>query len=272
MLEQPMGSLAGAAAVKKTNTTCFRNIALFITVFMYAGMMSIVLRPYLSPLSAYGFVIAATFNVVFGLFFISFIRVSRRSIPLMLQQSSNTDPGAVPTNWGFYMGDDTKRRRYCKVCNVWKPDRTHHCSACNRCRKCLQRIVHGSCSVYYLINESMLSESADDLAKHDSGIRAIANIYVCVMVFVGLALIFALIPFVQFHFKLVLKNSTTIENLDDATKDQGLYDMGIGANLQQVFGVNPFCWFAPCNLPLNRPVGDGVRWTQYYYDNIPEGP
>merc|ERR1719310_49148 len=44
-----------------------------------------------------------------------------------------TDPGVVPPNWGFHMGDETKRRRYCKMCNVWKPDRTHHCSICNRC-------------------------------------------------------------------------------------------------------------------------------------------
>merc|ERR1719333_495796 len=44
-----------------------------------------------------------------------------------------TDPGVVPPNWGFYMGDETKRRRYCKMCNGWKPDMTHHCSICNRC-------------------------------------------------------------------------------------------------------------------------------------------
>jgi len=44
-----------------------------------------------------------------------------------------TDPGMVPCNWGFYMGEETKRRRYCKMCNVWKPDRTHHCSICARC-------------------------------------------------------------------------------------------------------------------------------------------
>merc|ERR1719384_1353725 len=48
-------------------------------------------------------------------------------------QCIRTDPGLVPPNWGFYMGDETKRRRYCKMCNVWKPDRTHHCSICNRC-------------------------------------------------------------------------------------------------------------------------------------------
>lgn len=288
MVEQPMLSTVTAAVHKKTNTTCFRNIACFIIVFMYAGVMGILLRPYLNPLTVYGFAMGGAFHVIFLLFLISFIR------------SSNTDPGAVPTNWGFYMGDDTKRRRYCKVCNVWKPDRTHHCSSCNRCvlnmdhhcpwisncvgfynRKYFMQLLIYSVAnliftvahaVYYLITESTLPDDEVELANYESGFRAIANIYVCVMVFVGLALVFALIPFVQFHFRLVLKNSTTIENLDDATRDQGLYDMGVGANLQQVFGVNPLCWFAPCNLPLNRPVGDGVRWTQYYYDNIPEGP
>merc|ERR1719162_363779 len=50
-----------------------------------------------------------------------------------LYQCIMTDPGLVPPNWGFYMGDETKRRRYCKMCNVWKPDRVHHCSICNRC-------------------------------------------------------------------------------------------------------------------------------------------
>nr|BAN65626.1 conserved hypothetical protein [Babesia bovis] len=281
MFEQPLVSNTSTHVPKKTNTKCFRNIAFFLIVFMYSGMMVIVLKPYMNPLTLYGIFMTGIFNILYGLFFISFIR------------SSNTDPGSVPANWGFYMGDDTKRRRYCKVCNVWKPDRTHHCSACNRCvlnmdhhcpwisncvglynRKYFMQLlvyaVAGLCfivahSVYYLVNESIFIDgSQQEINDENSGLTAIANIYVCVMVFVGLALIFALIPFVQFHFRLVLKNSTTIENLDEATKDNGIYDMGVGANLQQVFGVNPLCWFAPCNLPLNRPVGDGVRWTQYY--------
>jgi palmitoyltransferase ZDHHC2/15/20 len=45
-----------------------------------------------------------------------------------------TDPGVVPPLWGFYMGDsENKRRRYCLMCHVFKPERCHHCSACNRC-------------------------------------------------------------------------------------------------------------------------------------------
>lgn len=108
------------------STQCF-------AVFMYAGVMGILLRPYLNPLTVYGFAMGGAFHVIFLLFLISFIRVCANILRHIREQSSNTDPGAVPTNWGFYMGDDTKRRRYCKVCNVWKPDRTHHCSSCNRC-------------------------------------------------------------------------------------------------------------------------------------------
>lgn len=44
------------------------------------------------------------------------------------------DPGQVPLYWGFYIGDpDSKRSRYCLMCNVFKPLRCHHCSTCNRC-------------------------------------------------------------------------------------------------------------------------------------------
>jgi len=45
-----------------------------------------------------------------------------------------TDPGQVPAFWGFHFGDhDSKRKRYCLMCNVFKPERCHHCSTCGRC-------------------------------------------------------------------------------------------------------------------------------------------
>ena len=49
-------------------------------------------------------------------------------------QSMLTDPGQVPTFWGFHLGDaESKRRRYCLMCNIFKPERCHHCSSCGRC-------------------------------------------------------------------------------------------------------------------------------------------
>eukprot|EP00388_Colpodella_angusta_P004888 GDKJ01015604.1.p1 GENE.GDKJ01015604.1~~GDKJ01015604.1.p1 ORF type:complete len:444 (-),score=56.24 GDKJ01015604.1:87-1418(-) len=61
------------------------------------------------------------FTILFALMMISFY------------QCMVLHPGKVPKNWGFYMGDEAKRRRYCRMCNVWKPDRTHHCSTCGQC-------------------------------------------------------------------------------------------------------------------------------------------
>ena len=46
----------------------------------------------------------------------------------------NTNPGDIPLYWGFYIGDeDFKRKRYCLICNAFKPERSHHCSVCNKC-------------------------------------------------------------------------------------------------------------------------------------------
>lgn len=45
-----------------------------------------------------------------------------------------TDPGKVPLYWGYYLDDpEQKKRRYCLICHIFKPERCHHCSACNRC-------------------------------------------------------------------------------------------------------------------------------------------
>ena len=46
----------------------------------------------------------------------------------------STNPGEIPLYWGFYIGDDDyKRKRYCLICNAFKPERSHHCSVCNVC-------------------------------------------------------------------------------------------------------------------------------------------
>ena len=45
-----------------------------------------------------------------------------------------TPAGSIPLYWGFYIGDDDeKRKRYCLICNAFKPERSKHCSICNTC-------------------------------------------------------------------------------------------------------------------------------------------
>ena len=68
-----------------------------------------------------------------------------------------SDPGKVPLYWviifkdkiyfeslflkGFFLDDpEHKKRRYCLICHIFKPERCHHCSACNRCVLNMDRI------------------------------------------------------------------------------------------------------------------------------------
>lgn len=100
---------------------CFLFAVIFLMFFIYFGYLSILLLPMLyDSLSLFSVGLFCAFHLLFFLQMGAFFK------------AVFTDPGQVPPHWGFYMGDESKRRRYCKVCNVWKPDRTHHCSACGR--------------------------------------------------------------------------------------------------------------------------------------------
>jgi hypothetical protein len=51
--------------------------------------------------------------------------------------------------------------------------------------------------------------------------------------------------FVNFHIQLILKNSTTIENMDKKLKSTFPYNNGVEINLLQVFGKNKWLWLLP---------------------------
>lgn len=43
------------------------------------------------------------------------------------------NPGEPPQFWGFNDRPEERRKRYCGICNKFKPERCHHCSTCGRC-------------------------------------------------------------------------------------------------------------------------------------------
>ncbi|KAF8819187.1 DHHC zinc finger domain-containing protein [Cardiosporidium cionae] len=197
------------------------------------------------------------------------------------------DPGGVPPNWGFYMGDEVKRRRYCKFCNVWKPDRTHHCSVCGRCilnmdhhcpwiNNCvgfynrkffIQLLIYSLICLLFVAIQGLHYLFIYSMANVSNELEAaivFQYIYVCLMVFISLVLLFTLIPFLKFHLILVLKNLTTIENMDSSNREHRRFDLGIKRNITQVFGTNALCWLTPCQIQSSRPAGDGVRWHMHY--------
>ncbi|PHJ17116.1 dhhc zinc finger domain-containing protein [Cystoisospora suis] len=170
----------------------------------------------------------------------------------------------------------------------------HHCPWINNCvgfynrRYFIQLLLYALLSLffvfihgfYFIFMESIRStqpvanrfggggSSPHTHSEYDpsegSALTVLKYVYVCLMLFFSMVLIFALIPFSRFHLNLVLRNSTTIENMDVANRDRNRYDLGVSRNIEQVFGPNPCCWLAPVHASANRPVGDGVRWNMHY--------
>ena len=152
------------------------------------------------------------------------------------------------------------------MCHVFKPERCHHCSTCNRCvlnmdhhcpwinncvgfnnRKLFLLLLIYVLSTVYFILLTMAKTVYDtleylfttkiDVELHPS--LLILSIYLFCIIFS-----FVLTMFVKFHIGLMLHNSTTIESMDKKIKGFP-YDVGLELNLAQVFGRNRWLWALP---------------------------
>ena len=196
-----------------------------------------------------------------------------------------TNPGEIPLYWGFYIGDDDyKRKRYCLICNAFKPERSHHCSVCNICvlnmdhhcpwvdncigfynRKFFMQLL---CCVVILTIYVDISElyfvlgMALKLFKKQikySELFHVGFVIICYLAVFIFSIIITM--FLKFHIKLVLTNSTTIESLDtEHQKDYEKFDIGYLQNWEQVFGSDVLFWFIPFPSKRGRPEGDGLTW------------
>ncbi|KAH8741215.1 DHHC family palmitoyl transferase [Cryptosporidium ryanae] len=263
---------------KRKNGACFLMFIITMIIILYSCYVSILLIP-LFEIDYIGTTVSVSFHIIFLLFIISFY------------QCSNTEPGRVPAKWGFRVGDESKRRRYCKVCQVWKPDRAHHCSECGKCvlnmdhhcpwiNNCvgfynrkffIQLLIYAQLTLLFLFVQGsiFLIEQYITLWPYNGGmdptplgrsIEAIKLTVVIIMLIIVTPLLLALFPFSRLHIGFVVRNLTTIESLSPQSPEYGRYDLGPERNIQQAFGYNPFHWFCPFNTRSSRPVGDGVRW------------
>ena len=146
------------------------------------------------------------------------------------------------------MGDpETKRKRYCLMCNVFKPDRCHHCSACNRCvlnmdhhcpwvNNCIGfwNRKHFLLLLFYavgtllffvisstaaIVNTIMLYIEAYKTAVIGNISIFVNNIILDINYLFSLFLVYTLVKFTYFHVTLVIKNITTLESLENKGMD-----------------------------------------------------
>lgn len=153
--------------------------------------------------------------------------------------TNTSDPGQVPLYWGFFFGDsDNKRRRYCLMCNVFKPDRCHHCSICNRCvlnmdhhcpwiNNCIgfynrkffiQMLFYINVLLVYsaLVNFKFTYDIIRRIIFARVNIRTELNnsLAFLFMYTADIVVLVVLGLFFKFHLNLVLDNKTTIETID----------------------------------------------------------
>ena len=231
-----------------------------------------------------------------GLCFLLYYHILFILIVWTVYATSKSDPGQVPLYWGFYIGDpDSKRTRYCLMCNVFKPLRCHHCSMCNRC--VLNMDHHcpwiNSCigfynrkffiqMVFYLILTIISSIIANGFSTYEIIKKMIINkefdfnlalvwkvLYILVYL-IDLVMGFILSQFFRFHIKLILENKTTIETLDHKGKEfHSKYDKGKWNNWYEVMGITKWLWFFPLKNYQGKPKGNGIDWGESEEDMNP---
>jgi len=141
------------------------------------------------------------------------------------------------------MGDsESKRKRYCLMCNLFKPDRCHHCSACNRCvlnmdhhcpwvNNCvgfwnrkyfLLLLFYVLFTLYYYVL-TMTYSFVETIYWHMDAYKKNYDVEIKEVVIVALLevsyvfvvfLTIVITRFTNFHMILVRKNMTTIESLE----------------------------------------------------------
>lgn len=197
-----------------------------------------------------------------------------------------TIPGEIPLYWGFYIGDEEyKRKRYCLICNAFKPERSHHCSVCNKCvlnmdhhcpwvnncigfynRKFFMQLLFYLLILLWFIVITSISNIYDILIHcyttnfHITEKLAFeyllsipAFLIVCVLTVLNTM-------FFKYHVGLVLNNSTTIESLDTNKNEYLKFKLTYSENWAQVFGFDALLWFFPVFSEAGRPNGDGLNW------------
>jgi len=72
--------------------------------------------------------------------------------------------------------------------------------------------------------------------------------------------VYIIFQFIKYHYDLIEKNMTTLEQLDEKRGNQSnvSYDMGSDFNWKFVLGANRFLWWLPIDWGSGAPMGDGV--------------
>ncbi|XP_016277335.1 palmitoyltransferase ZDHHC20 [Monodelphis domestica] len=176
-----------------------------------------------------------------------------------------------------YTMTSTRLIRYCKKCQLIKPDRCHHCSVCN---KCVLKMDHhcpwvNNCvgfsnykyfllflfySLLYciLVTTTVLEYFIKFWTTNQKTTRA--QFHVLFLFFVASMFFISVLSLFCYHMWLVGKNRTTIEAFRSPVfingPDKNGFSLGLSKNWRQVFGDEKKYWL----FPVFTSLGDGVNF------------
>ncbi|GAB5566220.1 palmitoyltransferase ZDHHC20 isoform X1 [Prionailurus iriomotensis] len=151
----------------------------------------------------------------------------------------------------IYTTSASRTIRYCERCQLIKPDRAHHCSACDIC---ILKMDH-HCPWVNNCNE--LSDTR-------------AKFHVLFLFFVSTMFFISVLSLFSYHCWLVGRNRTTIESFRSPTFSYGPdgngFSLGCSKNWRQVFGDEKKYWL----LPIFSSLGDGCSFPTRLVGMDPE--
>ena len=175
--------------------------------------------------------------------------------------------------------------KYCRQCQIIKPDRAHHCSQCN---KCILKMDHhciwvGNCVGYanyksfvlFLFYTTLLAvfTSATTLPFVLDTWRTSNNMnFTMLALMPGIISLSTAILFI-FHLYLLGRNQTTIETYQvpafvSNEFSRNKYSLGFTENFLEVFGDDPSSWL----WPWGDSRGNGVIFPIRVHGQIHRNP
>ncbi|XP_067842170.1 palmitoyltransferase ZDHHC20-B-like isoform X3 [Heptranchias perlo] len=179
--------------------------------------------------------------------------------------------------------------RYCDRCQVIKPDRCHHCSACDMCvlkmdHHCpwVNNCVGFSNYKYFMlflaysllyclfiaatVLQYFIKFWTGDLPDTHAKFHVLFLFFVAAMFFISLLSLFS------YHCWLVSKNRSTIEAFRAPVfrngPDKNGFSLGITKNIKQVYGDQGKYWL----LPIFTSQGDGCSYPTRLVNQDAEQP
>ncbi|KAK7800612.1 hypothetical protein U0070_024238 [Myodes glareolus] len=177
--------------------------------------------------------------------------------------------------------------RYCEKCQLIKPDRAHHCSACDRCvlkmdhhcpwvNNCVGFTNYKFFMLFLLYSllyclfvastvlEYFIKFWTNELKESRAKFHVLFLFFVSAMFFVSVLSLFS------YHCWLVGKNRTTIESFRAPMFSYGIdgngFSLGCSKNWRQVFGDEKKYWL----VPVFSSLGDGCSFPTRLVGMDPE--